>query len=256
MKNLKFGTAALHFFIVGLSQTRGCSGFVPQLKLKRVYKPRKEGSTIVTQKTLTEMSLAKKRRRKKDDSSSSSSQQRPSTSSPSEELPEFDLSENDENPPKKSNPISSNPDEISDAMMGSPNKPTRSIDELISDRSLEKKFQFDDEPENDSLPDLAAIAKQQSGSGGNGNEMGRKRSKQGARIAAAKARKAVEEEEANPLKNIPFITDEDGEVSVLKILETGTWVGIGLLVLWEIYINSPLFDRQAPLAPFIYDIYL
>eukprot|EP00977_Amphora_coffeiformis_P010979 scaffold2614_cov132-Amphora_coffeaeformis.AAC.6 len=41
-------------------------------------------------------------------------------------------------------------------------------------------------------------------------------------------------------------------LSGVKILETGTWVGIALLVVWEIYINSPLFERAAPMAPVVY----
>ena len=49
-------------------------------------------------------------------------------------------------------------------------------------------------------------------------------------------------------KEIP----EKKEINYLKILENSTWVGIGLLVLWEVYINSPLFERAAPMAPIVY----
>lgn len=191
---------------------------------------------------------AKKRRRKK------STSEGPSNPSNSDDLPDFDIEENmgddkaSSSKPKRS--VSSDPDEITSAMMGSANKPTRSVDELISDRSLEKNFQFD-EKEDNSLPDLAAIAQQQQNDG-----MGKKRAKQEARKAAAMARKDDEDEQVNPLKSIPFILDEKGEVSAVKILEAGAWLGIGLLVLWEVYINSPLFDRQAPLAPFVFDFYL
>lgn len=32
------------------------------------------------------------------------------------------------------------------------------------------------------------------------------------------------------------------------------WLGIFLLVGWEFYLNSPLFDRAAPMAPVLYEI--
>ena len=53
------------------------------------------------------------------------------------------------------------------------------------------------------------------------------------------------------------ITDGDtGEVKPLKIVEAGAWLGIFLLVAWEIYINSPFFERAAPLIPVVYELYL
>ena len=45
-------------------------------------------------------------------------------------------------------------------------------------------------------------------------------------------------------------TDKPGVLQ--KLLEAGTWLGIFLLVAWEFYINSPLFDRAAPMAPVVY----
>jgi hypothetical protein len=41
-------------------------------------------------------------------------------------------------------------------------------------------------------------------------------------------------------------------VSAVKVLEAGAWTGIYLLVAWEIYINSPFFDRAGPMAPVVY----
>ena len=38
----------------------------------------------------------------------------------------------------------------------------------------------------------------------------------------------------------------------VKLIENSTWIGIGALVLWEVYINSPLFERAAPMAPVVY----
>jgi hypothetical protein len=64
-----------------------------------------------------------------------------------------------------------------------------------------------------------------------------------------------QEEESNE------ISEEEDEaekspfegLNILKLLENGAWVGIGLLVLWELYINSPFFDRALPLIPVVYD---
>lgn len=142
--------------------------------------------------------LAKKRRRKKVENSSPAS----------DELPDFDLVEDDA--PQKKSPPTNMPSEpageISDAMMGSSSTPARSVDQLIADRSLEKTFQFD-EPQDASLPDLAVMAK--------GGEVGKKKARRDARVAAAVARK--DEEKPNPLASIPIITDEKGEVSGVKV---------------------------------------
>lgn len=181
---------------------------------------------------------AKKRRRK---ISSSSSDAPPAST---DDLPDFDLEE--EEAPKATSKPSSDPlGDITTNMMGSTGTPARSVDQLIRDRSLERSFEFD-EPGEDALPDLAVLAKDQ--------EAGRKRIKRDARVAAALERKVEEEGDENPLAKIPFLVDDEGEVSALKALEAGTWTGIFLLVGWEVYINSPLFDRSAPLAPFIFDI--
>lgn len=32
------------------------------------------------------------------------------------------------------------------------------------------------------------------------------------------------------------------------------WAGIYILIGWEFYINSPLFERAAPLAPVVFEI--
>lgn len=63
--------------------------------------------------------------------------------------------------------------------------------------------------------------------------------------------------EKNPIEKLRSLvtkpsSDETKEVNYLKLLENGTWAGIGALFLWEIYINSPLFDRAAPMAPIVY----
>lgn len=171
-------------------------------------------SPLVSSKVLAGLSAqkpstllyAKKQRRRKADTP------------PSNELPDFDLKEDEDDdtkkkPSKKSASIPNEPSsDISSAMMGSPTKPVRSVDQLIADRSLEKNFQFDETEEDSSLPDLAVLAKEQ-----NAELTGRKRSKREARVAAALERKATEEEGSNPLAQIPFLTDEKGEVSAIKV---------------------------------------
>ena len=186
---------------------------------------------------------AKKKRRRKN----------PSPPQKSNDLPDFDLKEDikaevEEPSPKPSQSVSSSDDEITANMMGSADKPVRSVKELIADRALESKFEFD-APEDDSLPDLAKIA--QSKQSPPQPAVGGKRARQEARKAAAKAREQEENEESI-FSKIPFITDENGKVTPLKVLEAGTWLGIFILVAWEIYINSPLFERVAPMAPIVY----
>lgn len=137
--------------------------------------------------------------------------------------------------------------EITPAMMGTSFQKETSVNDLIRDRSLERKFEFDDSLEDASLPDLAVLPN-------NGEQsLGKKKARQAARMAAA-AEKKKEEEEGSMLKRIPFLLDEKGEVSAIKILENGTWLGIGLLVGWEVYINSPLFERAQPMIPVVYDL--
>lgn len=41
-----------------------------------------------------------------------------------------------------------------------------------------------------------------------------------------------------------------------QLLENGAWIGIALLILWELYLNSPFFERAAPMAPVVYDVFL
>jgi hypothetical protein len=183
-------------------------------------------SAIRTQSTLLR---AKKKRKRKSPSDSS-------------DLPDFDLEDDDADASSKINkPSKAAASEITSAMMGSANKPTRSIRDLLSDRSLEKAFVFD-EPADSSLPDLAQIP---------GAGQGKKKTRQAARIAAAEAAKR-EAEETSFLSNLPFVTDENGKVTPIKLIEAGTWAGIILLVVWEVYINTPLFDRAAPISPVVY----
>ena len=186
----------------------------------------------------------KRRRRKQTDESSSSS---------STDLPDFDIaSDDDADAPSKSKQSSSSSVEgdmsaISANMMGSKDAPVRSVKELLSDRSLESKFQFDESDQGESLPDLPSVAAAP-------KPMSEKRRKQAERKAKAQAMASMQAEETSFLPpNLPLdITNDKGEIQPIKVLEAGAWLGIALLILWEVYINSPLFERAAPMAPVVY----
>jgi len=218
---------------------------------------------------------ARKKRRRKTPSPSDSSA---SSKTDGEELPDFDLDDLDEGKAdsaanespvakRKSTTIdmggaSKDPlGEISANMMGSSDRPARSVDELLSDRSLESKLQFDIDggiEDGEELPDLAALSKQrlqEERQTGLPSPTSKKRARQEARKAAAMAA-AAEEEEVNILEKLPFIRDESGKISPIKILENSTWACIGALVLWEIFINSPFFDRAAPMVPVVYEFFI
>eukprot|EP00584_Thalassiosira_punctigera_P009026 CAMPEP_0172529792 /NCGR_PEP_ID=MMETSP1067-20121228/3779_1 /TAXON_ID=265564 ORGANISM="Thalassiosira punctigera, Strain Tpunct2005C2" /NCGR_SAMPLE_ID=MMETSP1067 /ASSEMBLY_ACC=CAM_ASM_000444 /LENGTH=298 /DNA_ID=CAMNT_0013313915 /DNA_START=136 /DNA_END=1032 /DNA_ORIENTATION=+ len=140
--------------------------------------------------------------------------------------------------------------------------PPRSIQDTLADRRLEKFMDFDKMVERDGgggtveLPefdDVISRRKQREAMQEGRVEdaamiidtrgLGKKAARNAERKAAAMQREAEMEEEKNPFEDL----------NILKLLENGAWVGIGLLVVWEIYINSPLFDRAAPLIPVVYD---
>ena len=160
------------------------------------------------------MHVAKKKRRRRKDSSVDED----SFDLDSGELPDFDLEE--ENPePEKKKKISSNPDEITAAMMGSTNKPSRSVSELIADRDLESVFEFEEPEEN--LPDLVQLAK-----GANMDlsapVSSKRKRRDNARAAAAAAEKVTEEEggffSRENFANLPNgVTDENGKVNGPKV---------------------------------------
>lgn len=217
---------------------------------------------------------AKKRRRRRQKGSPPSNEQRASPESPkaqapaqgvSNELPDFDLDdgEGEEQSRKKINP-----DEITANMMASGISLSRPLDELIMDRSLENKLEFE-EKADPSVPDFVDLAKASStipsynaDSALTGAGVGKKKQRQAERMARAIAAKEEEEEDMTILeRNLKLVTkyfpqflDEKGNFSGVKLLENGAWVGIYSLVGWEVYINSPFFDRAAPLAPVVFEI--
>jgi len=138
---------------------------------------------------------------------------------------------------------------------------TKSLNELLNDRSLERKLQFDESDESgaEALPDLVALAQQRRAEERQTGlpATSPKRARQAEARRAAVAKKEAEEEAGNSWwSNITFLQNDSGEVTPLSLLEAGTWTGIAILVLWEVYLNSPLFERAAPMAPVVYEFFL
>jgi len=196
-----------------LIQSVGCSAFANPGSARRWIATATSNPHQCTKSVLSNgrpsqspsLLCSKKRRRRKSDDEDFDSPSAPSSWS---DLPDFDV--DDEQLEKRKTFVPSEPsDEITSAMMGSANRLVRSVDQLIADRSIEKKFQFDEE-EVSSLPDLSVVAKQQT------SELGKRSMRKKARVAAAMERKD-EEEMFNPLAQAPFITDEKGEASAIKV---------------------------------------
>jgi len=116
------------------------------------------------------------------------------------------------------------------------------LENIVLDEKLEKLIM------SQTLLDPTTSTTNVQGGGGGG----KKKARQQARKAAAIERNRLEEE-ANAPGLLSFLEDENGDITGLKVVESGTWAAIGILVAWEIYINSPLFDRAAPIAPFVYN---
>jgi len=238
--------------------------YYPSQGLKNYYlKPKYECELRKGKVHLVTLSVKKRRRRRRKESDTTPEDQAEMLVSESmslpvgDELPDFDLEGEGEEASQRVR-ISSNPDEITPAMMADGNAAARSLDELITDRSLENKFQFD-EPEDPNIPDFIQLAKESSSPSLDdgtmlGGGMGKKKKRQAERIANAIRVKEEEKQEGNILSKIPLFLNEKGEVSAVKILEQGAWLGIYSLIGWEVYINSPLFDRAGPMAPIVYEI--
>lgn len=179
----------------------------------------------------------------------------------SDELPDFDLASEDAEEAETPKPrVKVNPEEITANMMARGMSSNKSLDELISDRSIESRFEFEEKGDS-SIPDFVDLAQASSttptyspdspsSAGG-----GKKKQRQAERVARAIAAKEAEEEEKSILeKYFPQLLNEKGNFSAIKLTEQGAWVGIFALVAWEVYINSPLFERAAPLAPVVFEL--
>ena len=194
------GTGAFHHMLVVaavlilgiLCQPTDAFAWGPSLSLNHRL-------SLAQQQSSSVLEMAKKKRRRKE-------RLPPPGSAPSSsgELPDFELPEEaSASPPKPKAP--SNPDEITDAMMGSAmGGSVRSVKELIKDREIEKKFVFDDDSAIESteqLPDLPGIPKP---------------NKKAARKQAAIEREAAKEQEIN-FEAPGFLKNEKGEVTPLKV---------------------------------------
>jgi hypothetical protein len=156
-------------------------------------------------------------------------------------------------------------------------KRDRSLDELLSDRSLDKFIKDDEDSAEirgiDGVPDLEQIRKVMR-EGGSVSDivssttpnmsstsvpagMGKKRAKTEARQQAALQAKELAEMEAqankSPLDQLLGNTKEGKQRTATDLLETGAWTGIYLLVAWEVYLNSPFFNRAASMIPVVYE---
>ena len=201
-----------------------------------------------TFRQLSPLHMAKKKRRRRKEELT------PSTSSGDydDDLPDFDLGDEEEEISRPTTWTNPN-DGITTAMMGT-EKPLQSVKELITDRSLEKAFVFD-EPENP-LPDFAELKS------GTLPAVSKKKARAQARKAAAvkqeqesKESGSLVENASDLLERVPFLKS-DREDPALKLVENATWLAIFLLVAWEIFINSPFFDRAAPMAPIVYNLFM
>lgn len=149
-----------------------------------------------------------------------------------------------------------------------------STKELIRSRDLEleKRLVVDDVTME--VPSLAEYTRRTGRGGGGdgdgdgaggGGKMGKKATRAAARRNAAIEAEGAGVEDVNPavallnrlpkLPRLPFtgeVRDEKGVINPIKLIENAAWAGIYTLVIWEIYINSPLFTRALPMAPVVF----
>lgn len=185
--------------------------FVPRLITARHPQDRVTKAPSNVEIAVSSALNVKKRRRRRNNDGGEDNVEADTSSG---DLPDFDLDEDEEEPkPKKRVIRQSNPDEITPAMMGSADGPVRSIKDLLSDRSLESKFDFSDVETDDSLPDLVALSQQRAEQ--ENVQPGKKKARQAERRASAIA--AKESATESPLSNLPFVSDEEGKVQPLKV---------------------------------------
>ena len=205
---------------------------------RQCYNEESLSSFIVSprERDLVSLSAKKKRRRRKNKNKSSASngQQLESLesspipqqgSSGTNELPDFDLGGEEAEEEKKPK---INPGEITSNMMGSGMTSSRTVNELISDRALESRFEFE-EKGDPNIPDFVDLAKASSTVPSYNPDtalstagVGKKKQKQAERIARAIAAKEAEKPEESFLSQyFPQLLDEKGDFSGVKLLEQG-----------------------------------
>jgi hypothetical protein len=221
-----------------------------------------DSSTRQNRHRLVKLDAAKRKRRRKQDSSAEEVE----TTITWDELPDFDLNEDGAadkvKSPKRTVVLPpSNAMESIKIAGSSKDKPLRSLQALLADRSLEQKFEFDEPDSDTQLPDLApiksttstTIQSEETTAAISTASRKKERQQEAIRLAKLAAEKEQAENDRNSILNmLPGIRDEKGKISPVKILESGTWACIYMLIAWEIYINTPLFDRAAPMTPVVY----
>lgn len=210
----------------------------------------------------------------------------------SDELPDFDMTDDSVEKVAKPNTNVLDQDEImstsmsssAESLMISENDPIvkqamqadassqnfASAKDLLRsrDRNVEATFEFDQVAQ--SLPKLGrdtvgSSSSSSSSSNQPAQTVGKKRARAEARKAAAMEAAEVESINQkniltdNPVTDVmsklPFFPKNDvdpDQNDILKFVEQGTWTCIYILVAWEVYINSPFFDRASPLNPVVY----
>mmetsp|Transcript_14428 Transcript_14428/g.28858 ORF Transcript_14428/g.28858 Transcript_14428/m.28858 type:complete len:252 (-) Transcript_14428:143-898(-) len=190
-----------------------------------------------------------KRRRRKTEKSPSRDSASPSPDP--DELPDFDLAENEDEEAPSAPAFDANAMDafgkpvVTPEMMGDGSRPEQIPEGTMipRDRSLESNFEFDNKVET-LLPRGPELMKGKVD----------KRARKEAAIAASQVDNRTLREKLTP-KEVSFFgflkTGEDDPWT--KLLENGTWFCIYALVAWEFYINSPLFKRSAELIPVVFE---
>lgn len=142
---------------------------------------------------------------------------------PGSDLPDFEVAVEEvvealeADDPEPAEPIDFlDPAQITDAMRGAP-KPLGSVNELIRDRSLERVMTLS-EPEPEDVPDLASYLKKREKEGAPAEPIRGKRERQRiAREAAIQRAQEEENKQESPFKNLPFISDDNGNIQFTKV---------------------------------------
>lgn len=232
---------------------------------------RRESSSFVIR--AAEGSSKKKRRRRTDDGFSTQNNNNSlKKEGDDDDLPGFDIIEDNlermssskSSVPESVNVLGNDGDNVGlmDVMKGSSGSSVvASAKDLIASRDtlLEATFEFD--PVAEPLPRLGKRNTNKNMAYDIPPDMGKKQARSEARRAAAleaESRAAQEERQKNILSSLPILGDmvEEKNQTPVKFLETGAWLGIAILVLWEFYLNSPFFDRAAPMAPVVYQLFM
>lgn len=219
-------------------------------------------STTYVTPTTTKLHARKRRKRKDDPTNNDPTRDAPTFIDNSEdELPDFDI-DDDADESSSATETSTSPslsmdlsDAMSDpsvraAMQGSASSSALDARDVLRSRNreVESTFEFDEVPSPLPRPGQAK--------GMGGEKVGKKRAKAELRRAAAIERAQLEEDEGPGIFSSisDLFTGKATDGGIPKFVETGTWASIFVLILWEVYINSPLFERAQPMIPVIYDL--